>query len=102
MVSPELLDWARGVALQGSLRATLGCLRAFSGTDFRPDLKAFTLPTLLIHGTGDRTVPIEASSRLAAQGIAGSQLIEYEGAPHGLFATHKARLTRDLLDFIGR
>jgi non-heme chloroperoxidase len=100
MVSDELLAWARGVALQGSLRATLECLRAFSSTDFRSDLAAFTMPTLLIHGTGDRTVAIEASSRLAAKGITGSRLIEYEDAPHGLFATHKQRLTHDLLEFI--
>jgi non-heme chloroperoxidase len=45
-------------------------------------------------------VPIDASGRAAAKGIAGSQLIEYEDAPHGLFATHKARLTNDLLRFI--
>jgi non-heme chloroperoxidase len=101
-VSDELLAWARDVALQGSLRATLECLRAFSSTDFRGDLPAFTMPTLLIHGSGDRTVSIDASSRLAAKGIAGSRLIEYEDAPHGLFATHKQRLTHDLLEFIGR
>jgi len=45
-------------------------------------------------------VPIDAAGRAAARGIAQSQLIEYEGAPHGLFATEKERLTRDLLNFI--
>jgi hypothetical protein len=45
-------------------------------------------------------VPIEASSRLTAKGIAHAVLLEYEGAPHGLLATHKARLTTDLLDFL--
>ncbi len=100
-VSDELLAWARSVAMQGSLRATLETLKAFSGTDFRPDMAAFTLPTLFIHGTDDATVPIDASSRPAAALVPGSTLIEYEGAPHGLFATHKARLSRDLLDFIG-
>lgn len=101
-VSEELLEWARGVAMQASLPATLACLKSFSTTDFRPDLSAFTVPTLIIHGTEDKTVPIDASARPAAQGIARSQLIEYEGAPHGLFATDKARLTQDLLAFIGR
>lgn len=99
-VSAELLDWARGMAMQGSLRAVLETLRAFSTTDFRSDLPAFTLPTLFIHGTDDATVPIDASSRLAAAAIPGSTLLEYAGAPHGLFATHKARLVRDLLEFI--
>jgi non-heme chloroperoxidase len=100
-VSQELLDWARGIAMQASLKATLECARSFSRTDFRGDLPAFKVPTLIIHGTEDATVPIDASSRAAAKGIAGSQLTEYEGAPHGLFATHKARLTADLLDFVG-
>jgi len=99
-VSEELLQWARGVSLQASLKATLGSAKAFSSTDFRPDLSAFKVPTLIIHGTADKIVPLEASSRLAAQGIAQSRLKTYEGAPHGLFATHKNELTQDLLDFV--
>ncbi|MFP8778514.1 alpha/beta fold hydrolase [Hydrogenophaga sp. RWCD_12] len=101
-VSAELREWARGVALQASLKASIACMRAFSSTDFRTDLKAFTVPTLLIHGTEDKTVPIAASSRVAAQGIAQSTLIEYHGASHGLFATDKQRLNGDLLAFLAR
>ena len=100
-VSDELMQWARSVSMQASLRATLECAKAFATTDFRPDLPACKVPTLIIHGTEDKTVPIEASGRAAAKGIKPSQLIEYEGAPHGLFATHKERLTRDLLKFLG-
>jgi non-heme chloroperoxidase len=99
-VSDELIQWARSVSMQAGLNATLACANAFASTDFRPDLSAFDVPTLIIHGTADKTVPIDASGRAAAKGIAGSHLIEYEGAPHGLFATHKARLTQDLLSFI--
>ena len=98
----ELLEWARSIALQASLKATIECMRSFSSTDFRPDLAAINVPTLLIHGTEDKTVPIAASSRLAAQSIAQSTLIEYDGAPHGLFATDKDRLTGDLLAFLAR
>jgi hypothetical protein len=47
-------------------------------------------------------VPIDASSRLTAKGISQATYLEYEGAPHGLFATHKARLTQDLLDFLAK
>jgi pimeloyl-ACP methyl ester carboxylesterase len=101
-VSEELLAWARSVSMQASLRATLACLKSFSSTDFRADLAAFKVPTLIIHGTEDQTVPIDASSRVAARGIGHSALIEYDGAPHGLFASHKRRLTKDLLDFLGR
>lgn len=101
-VSEELLAWARGVSMQASLKATLDCLKSFSSTDFRGDLAAFRVPTLLIHGTEDKTVPIDASSRIAAKGIKSATLVEYDGAPHGLFATHKDRLTKDLIDFLGR
>ena len=88
--------------MQASLKATLDCMRSFSSTDFRPDLPAFKVPTLIIHGTEDQTVPIDASARIAAKGIEQSTLIEYDGAAHGLFATHKDRLSKDLLDFMGR
>jgi len=98
--SAELLEWARSVSMQASLKATLACAKAFATTDFRPDLAAFKVPTLIIHGTGDKTVPIDASGHAAAKGIAQSTLIEYEGAPHGLFATEKERFTRDLLNFV--
>ncbi len=99
-VSDELLEASRNTAMQASLKATLGCAKAFATTDFRPDLKAFSVPTLIIHGTEDKTVPIDASGRPAAGGIANSKLIEYDGAPHGLFATHKEQLTADLLQFL--
>lgn len=101
-VSAEVLAASCNTAMQASLKATLACVHAFSSTDFRADLAAFKVPTLIIHGTEDKTVPIDVASRLAAKGIAQSTLLEYEGAPHGLFATHKNRLTQDLLEFVAR
>lgn len=98
-VSEEMLEWSSEVAMQASLKATLDCAIAFSNTDFRADLAAFRAPTLIIHGTKDKTVPIDVSARRAVSGIAGASLLEYEGAPHGLFATHKQRLIDDLLNF---
>jgi len=98
-VSPEWLSWTQSMAMQAGLKATLDCVTAFGTTDFRTDLKSFTLPTLIVHGTQDQTVPIDATARVAAKAIHGSQLIEYEGAPHGLFATHRARLVKDLQRF---
>ena len=101
-VSDEVIEWSRQTAMQASLKATLACAKSFATTDFRPDMASFRVPTLIIHGTADKTVPIDAAGRAAAKGIAGSTLIEYDGAPHGLFATEKERLTQDLLAFIGR
>ena len=99
-VSDEVLEWSRDVSMQAGLNATLGCAKAFSSTDFRPDLASFRVPTLIIHGTKDKTVPIDTSARPAAAGIAGSKLIEYDGAPHGLLASHKDRLIEDVLGFV--
>ena len=101
-VSEELLEWSRDVSMQASLKATLDCAGAFATTDFRPDLPAFKVPTLIIHGTKDKTVPIDSAGRAAAKGIAGSTLIEYDGAPHGLFASHKERFIEDVLSFLKR
>ena len=99
-VSDEVLQWARDVAMMASLKATLGCANAFATTDFRADLAAFNVPTLIVHGTGDQIVPIETTSHVAAKGIRGAQLREYDGGPHGLFATHKVELAKDLLTFL--
>lgn len=101
-VSEARLDWAWRLAMQAGLKPTLACAQSFATTDFRPDLPAFRVPTLVIHGTGDETVPIDTSGRAAAKGIADAQLVEYDGAPHGLFATEGDRLTKDLLTFLGR
>ena len=99
-VSDALLDWTFVLAVMASPKATIDCVDAFGKTDFRPDLASFTIPTLVIHGTGDKTVPIDPSGRAAAKGIKGSKLIEYDGEPHGLFATVPDRLNKDLLSFL--
>ena len=98
--SQEVLEWSRSVSMLANLKATLACAQAFSSTDFRPDLSAFKVPTLIIHGTDDQTVPIDASGRAATKDIPHAELIEYQGAPHGLLATEKQRFTRDLLAFL--
>ncbi len=99
-VSNEVIEWSRNVAMMAGVPGTLGCAQAFSTTDFRPDLAAFNVPTLIVHGTDDSIVPIATSARQAAAALPNATVIEYEGAPHGLFATHKERLTSDLLAFL--
>ena len=97
----EVLEWARKMAMEASFKATLACANSFATTDFRPDLKAFKVPTLIIHGTADKTVPIEITARAAAAAIPNAKLIEYEGAAHGIFATaEKDRVTNDILAFL--
>jgi pimeloyl-ACP methyl ester carboxylesterase len=76
-----------------------GC-RAMSETDFRKEMHAFTVPTLIIHGDADQGAPIDLTGRKTAEAISGSQLKLYEGAAHGLFITEKDRLNADLLALI--
>lgn len=100
-VSDEVIDAAWNMTMQAGLHPTLKCAKAFSTTDFRGDLAAFKVPTLIIHGTSDKTVPIDPTGRAAALGIAGAQLMEYDGSPHGLFETDRERLIGDLMSFLG-
>ncbi len=101
-VSDAVLMNAWRQAMMAGLRPTLAAAQAFATTDFRPDLKSFDgVPTLVIHGTSDKTVPIDATSRVVADQVPGATLIEYDGSAHGLFETDKQRLAQDLLDFLG-
>lgn len=101
-VSNQVVENSCNVAMQASLKATLACAEAFATTDFRPDLASFTVPTLVIHGTADLTVPIDPTAREVARAVPQATLIEYDGEPHGVFATQKERLTTDLLAFLRR
>lgn len=99
-VSEEVLNWSWATAMMAGLKPTIDCIEAFGHTDFRPDLAAFNVPTLVLHGTSDTIVP-PAIGKNAARGIASAQYVEYDGEPHGLFATAGDRLTKDLLTFLG-
>ena len=101
-VSEAFLDFSHSMAMTGSPKATIDLIRAWSETDFRNDLKHITVPTLVIHGTADATVPIEVSGRRAAAMIPHAELLEYDGQPHGLNATVPDRLNADLLGFLRR
>ena len=88
-------------AMMAGQRSTLGAAKAFATTDFRPDLANFAPETLIIHGTSDKTVPIDATAREVAKALPNAKLIEYDGSAHGLFATDKQRLIDDVLAFLG-
>lgn len=100
-VSQGVLDDFWRQAMMAGQRSTLGSAEAFATTDFRPDLANFKTPTLVIHGTDDKTVPIDATAREVAKAIPSAKLIEYSGSAHGVFATDKERLTGDVLAFLG-
>ncbi len=98
--SSELIQWAGRLAMRASPKATTDCVDAFARTDFRPDLPHSKVPTLVIHGDADKTVPFAVSSKAAAAAITGARLKIYEGAPHALPFTHPQQLNADLLEFM--
>jgi pimeloyl-ACP methyl ester carboxylesterase len=99
-VSPAMSQWIVSHFLRASPKAVIDCMRAIARADFRPDLRAFTMPTLIVHGDADQLNPIDKTARPTARAIRGSELKVYEGGPHGLIITDKERFTQDLLAFV--
>ncbi|MBE8591854.1 alpha/beta hydrolase [Pseudomonas sp. MAFF 301449] len=92
--------WMQGV--MGGHKNTFDSIKAFSETDFTEDLKLFSIPTLIIHGSDDQIVPIQASALPSSYLIPHAELLIYSGAPHGLTDTHKQRVNTDMLAFARR
>lgn len=99
-VSQGLIDnwWRQGMT--GGAKAHYDCIAAFSETDFTEDLKALTVPVLIVHGEDDQIVPIENSAHKAMKLVKNGTLKTYPGLSHGLFATHPEVVNPDLLAFI--
>ncbi len=98
--SPGLQNWVMQLMLTTPLRVAVECNRQITSTDFRGELPGISVPTLIIHGDRDVSAPIGQTGRPTAALIPNAELKIYEGAPHGLFLTHKDRLNADLLGFI--
>ena len=99
-VSQEILDWWVRIIVDGCSLKTMNDLqKMFTETDFRPELRKISVPTLLIHGDNDASTPIEVTARKTMPLIQGCQLKVYEGASHGLPVTHADQLNADLLAF---
>lgn len=99
-VSQGVVDnwWRQG--MMGGAKAQYDCIKAFSETDFTEDLKAITVPVLVMHGTDDQIVPIADSALLAHPLLREGTLKTYDGLPHGMCTTHPDVINRDLLAFI--
>lgn len=101
-LSGPLLEYYRMLCSTASHRATVECAKAFAGTDFREEMKSVNVPTLIIHGDADKTVPIDPTGKQSAAAVPSNTFIIYEGAAHGLFYTERKKLNTDLLNFISK
>ena len=97
--SEQLIQWGTTLSLQTSMQAVIECNVAVTETDFRSELPHIDRPTLIVHGTADKSAWLDLTGRPTAQLIPRSELKVYENAPHGLFLTHAERLNADLLRF---
>ena len=69
-------------------------------TDFRADVAAIDVPALILHGTADRILPIDATARRFRELLPTATYIEVDGAPHGLLWTHADEVNEALLAFL--
>jgi non-heme chloroperoxidase len=101
-VSEPTRQYNLSLAAFASPKATLDCIGAFSRTDFRGDLAAIHVPTLILHGDSDQIVPFEVSGERSHQAIAGSTLVVIKGGSHGCNVTHADEFNQALLDFLAQ
>jgi non-heme chloroperoxidase len=95
------LQEALQMCRQSSPTAAVAAMDAWATTDLRDDLTRITVPTLVIHGTGDATVPFEGSGERTYAAIAHSELVVIADAPHGLAVSHADEFDAALLRFLG-
>lgn len=69
-------------------------------TDFRADIAKIDVPALILHGTGDRILPIDSTGRPFHALLPTATYVEIDGAPHGLLATHPDEVNEALLSFL--
>lgn len=101
-VSEQQRQQALALCKQADKKAALACMEAFATTDFREDLPNVSVPTLVIHGDGDATVPFEGSGKRTHAAIGQSELVILEGAPHGCNVSHAQTFNQALLDFLAK
>jgi non-heme chloroperoxidase len=99
-VQPAVVDnwWRQG--MMGSAKAHYEGIKAFSETDQTDDLKAITVPTLVLHGDDDQAVPYENAALLQAKLLPSATLKIYEGFSHGMLTVNADVLNPDLLAFV--
>lgn len=87
------------VAAGASPSATYACVDSWL-TDFRGDLESVDVPTLVVHGTEDRILPIGATAERLPALIDDVRLVRIEGGPHNIAWTHPEEVNRALLEFL--
>ena len=99
-LSQEALDHSQQVAYNASAHACVWAQPTWL-TDFRDDIGKVDVPTLILHGTADNILPIDATARRFRTLLPDAEYVEVEGAPHGLLWTHADEVNAALRKFLG-
>jgi pimeloyl-ACP methyl ester carboxylesterase len=100
--SKETMDWWSRMFLDRcSIKVLSDLFKVMNETDFRPELRTIRTPTLILSGDIDKSAPLELRGRPTHELIAGSRLLVYENAAHGLPYTHTNRMLTDIVAFAG-
>jgi non-heme chloroperoxidase len=98
-LSEEALRNSWNVAAGASWFASSAAVPTWT-TDFRADIPKIDVPALILHGTADNILPIDATGRPFHALLPDATYVEVEGAPHGLLWTHAAEVNEALLAFL--
>ncbi|HWF71488.1 MAG TPA: alpha/beta hydrolase [Mycobacterium sp.] len=99
-VSQQLKDWTLNTIAAVPLPILTQTSDAFVRADFRSELTELTVPTLVIHGTADASMPIDLTARKTASLIPDCHLVTIDGAGHGLYLSESPRYNAALLEFL--
>lgn len=100
-LSEEALRNAWNVAAGSSWFASFAVVDSWL-TDFRSDVEKITVPTLIVHGTQDRILPIDATGREFTKRLPAAEYVELVDAPHGMLWTHATSINEILLRFLAK
>lgn len=98
-VSPTLADWTKRQIVDTPLQVLLATQKAFTRADLRDELTAIDLPTLILHGSADKSTLLERAGRLTAKLIQKSRLVVFDGAGHGLYTSESAAYNAEIIRF---
>jgi len=100
-ISDQAVQANFAVAAGASPWATYACVDTWL-TDFRGDLPKIDVPTLVVHGTADRILPLEATAARLPGLVKDLQLVTVEGGPHNIAWTHPDEVNPALLEFLAQ
>jgi non-heme chloroperoxidase len=95
----DVKEWIMRMMSECSLKSLIDCNRHFASADFRSELPALRLPTLVLQGDADASAPLDLTGRKTVALMPHATLRIYAGAPHGLIFTHQTRVNADLVEF---